>query len=354
MGVSGQPAGAAMVEPGGPGATSTAPPARAATIYDVAEAAGVSHQTVSRLLKGEQNIGPKRRERIEQALRDLHYSPNEAARTLATNRARRIGALISDLRDWAPQQILSGAAVAARSAGYVLDIVVVDLADVESVRQAVAILRRGALAGVVVLAPSDPLLETLDLGGMDAPVVVEGEPDLSLPGGDLAGHPFGALVDHLAELGHRSFFHIAGPVAWRAARNRTVVYRDRLRAGGFADLGTVPGDWTADSGYAAMAAFDPAATAVVAANDLMALGAMSWLAEHGFRVPDDVSVVGFDGVPEGRFFVPPLTTVQVDLEGLGRQTVASLLSRVEGRDPGPPMRTPELVVRNSSAAPRRR
>ena len=321
---------------------------RAATIYDVARAAGVSHQTVSRLLKGERNIGPKRRQRIEQALQELHYVPNEAARTLAPRRPRKIGAVITDLQDWAPQQILRGAADAARTAGYVLDIVAVDVHDEAKVSDALAVLNRRSHAGAVVLASSDTTLAALEQIGLDLPYVLEIEAQLNPGDPQLQAHSYARLVDHLAGLGHRNFFQITGPSIWRAARVRDLVFRSRLDDLGLTHVGSAEGDWGAASGYAAMASFDRRATAVVAANDLMALGAMFWLREQGLRVPEDVSVVGYDGLPEGQFYVPPLTTMTVDFLALGRHTVQRLLEIIEP-DAGDPVRLgTELTVRASS------
>lgn len=313
--------------------THTSPPseagARPATIYDVAKAAGVSHQTVSRLLKGEQNIKPNLRTRVEQALKDLDYTPNEAARALATRRSRKIGAVITDLEDWAPQQILRGVAAAARQAGYVLEIVPVDITSRTRAVDSVSLLSRVSHAGAVVLASSDQTVAALDEIGLDLPVVVEIEPEL-VPGDPrVVEHPSRLVVDHLAELGHERFFEITGPANWRAARARSVAYRERVDTLGLTHLGSVEGDWSAASGYAAMAAFDRGATAVVAANDLMALGAMYWLGERSIGVPHEVSVVGYDGVPEGQFYSPPLTTVTADFVAMGGRAVQQLLNLIE-------------------------
>ncbi|MFZ1410359.1 MAG: LacI family DNA-binding transcriptional regulator [Micropruina sp.] len=328
---------------------------KAATIYDVARLAGVSHQTVSRLLKGENTLSPRTRRRVEKALAELDYRPNEAARTLATRRSQRIGAFISDLHDWAPQRILAGVADAARDAGYVLEIIPVDPRASESIRQAIAVMNKTALAGVVVLSPTDPVIESLDLARLRMPVEVESEPDLTSLPDTAQAHPFTKLVDHLADLGHRRFFHIAGPPTWRAARNRTLAYRNRLHELGLTEAGSAVGDWTSASGYAAMASFprsDPP-TAIISANDLMALGAEHWLHEHGYAVPRDVSIVGFDGLPETRFFHPPLTTIQIDFEELGRRTVARLLAQLSEEASADPWRVPHTLVIRESSGPAR-
>ena len=137
---------------------------RPATIYTVAERAGVSHQTVSRYLRGE-TLRPDNRERVEQAMNALDYQVNEMAQALATKKSHRIGAFVFDLDDWAPQRILAGAAKAARSAGYILDILRVDPEDAVSLRNAVRLMNRTTLAGVGVSSPSDPVLGLRLLAG---------------------------------------------------------------------------------------------------------------------------------------------------------------------------------------------
>lgn len=333
-----------------PGARAGRP--KPATIYDVAARAGVSHQTVSRHLKGEL-LRPANRERVERALVDLDYRVNDVARELARGRPRRIGAFVFDVDDWAPQRVLSGAVLAAREAGYVLDIVRVDPSEPSSVETAIQAMNRSMVAGVVVLSPSDPVLDRLGPDRLRVPWVVEAEPELTASSS--AQHPYAALVDHLAELGHERFFHVGGPSTWLAARNRRLAYRERLRVRGLQNCGESEGEWGAQWGYEAMASLprDPHPTAVVAASDQLALGVLFWLHEHGVRVPEDISVVGYDGIPDAAYYQPPLTTLAVDFAHLGRATVQALLEPQDlGRRShrgGPP--AAELVVRVSAAPP---
>ena len=327
---------------------------RPATIYTVADVAGVSHQTVSRYLKGE-SLRPENRARVEQALAKLDYQRNDVARALATRTYRRIGAFVFDVDDWAPQRVLSGAVEAARAAGFILDIVRVDPGDAASADQAVRLMNSTTLAGVVILSPSDPVLARLNPTRLKVPWVVEAEPDLSEATALALEHPFGKVVDHLADLGHERFFHVGGPGTWLAARNRLAAYRERLRVRGLANCGETAGSWGAAAGYAAMGSFPRAAapTAIVAASDQLALGVLYWLHEHGVRVPGDVSVTGYDGIPDGAYFWPPLTTLSVDFAQIGRHTVEALLSKQSlGSRPdiggGPAAR---LVVRASTGVP---
>lgn len=329
------------------------PAARPATVYDVARVAGVSHQTVARYLNGAQ-LKPANRERVRQALVELDYRPNETARLLATRQSRRIGALASDLDERSPQMMVNGAAAAAREQGYMLDIVAMNGDDPLSIEDAVETLARMQLAGLVVVAPSDAMFERVKQASIRFPVEFEADDD------DAGTHPFSALVHHLADLGHRRLVYIAGPPGWRSAAGRTMAYRATLTARGMTGVAEESGDWSAASGFEAMARLDErvdvlasGVTAVVAGNDSMALGAMHWIHSRGLTVPGDVSVVGYDGVPDSAFYAPPLTTIQVDSQALGRRLLYSLLTRIDGGFVAPDFHYPaRLAARSSSAPPR--
>jgi len=328
---------------------------RNATIYTVAERAGVSHQTVSRYLKGE-SLRPKNRDAVVAALADLDYQVNDIARALATKKAGRIGAFVFDVDDWAPQRVLAGAAEAARAEGYILDIVRLDPSDGASSDAALSMMNRTMLAGVVVIASSDKVLSRLDLDRLKVPWVVEAEPELAAGSPRALDHPFAQVVTHLADLGHKRFFHIGGPLTWLAGRNRRQAYREVLARRGLVNTGETTGEWGAASGYEAMASYplDAAPTAIVAASDQLALGALYWLHERGVRVPADVSISGYDGIADAEFYWPPLTTMAADFALLGRNTVHALLSNqgVGGRpDLGLPVA--RLVPRISTGRPGR-
>ncbi|WP_051478592.1 LacI family DNA-binding transcriptional regulator [Arthrobacter sp. H5] len=328
---------------------------RVATIYDVARAADVSHQTVSRLLKGGSGIRPENRARIEQALRELDYRPNLAARSLATNRSRRIGALVYELQEVGPSKIVQAASDSAREAGYLLDIVSLDPEDERAIAEAVALLAQQDFAGILAFAPTDRLNEVMASSKFRVPIYVETESDDLLPGRNtsLNGHALGLVTDHLLELGHSRLFHVAGPRAWLSARNRTAAYHRALEAHGLESVGTLNGDWSAASGYRAglEIPLDRGVTAVVASNDQMALGVLRALSERGIAVPQDVSVVGFDDIPESAYFDPPLTTVRLDFRCQGRSALKKLLTLIGDTDalPEPVTVLPELVVRSSSS-----
>lgn len=318
----------------------------------MAERAGVSHQTVSRYLRGE-TLRPANREKVEGALAALDFQVNDAARALATGFSRMVGALMPAVDDWAPQRLLGGASEAAREAGYLLDMVRLNPRDETSVHRAMQAMNRGSVAGVVVLSPSDTVLSTLELGRLRVPWVVELEPDVTDDASALQ-HPAALAVEHLVSLGHRTFFHVGGPQDWLTARNRREAYHAVLRRHGLVSAGETEGEWGPAAGYAAMQHWAAASrpSAVVAASDQIALGVLHWLWERGVAVPDEVSVTGYDGIPDAAFYPPPLTTVAIDFAALGRHTVHRLLGpdATESRPDlggGPAAR---LVVRGSTSA----
>ncbi len=329
---------------------------RPATIYDVAQAAGVSHQTVSRYLKGFTGIRPETRAKVERALHELDYRPNLTARSLTTGRSHRIGALTHEIDQFGPSKILGAASAAARDAGYVLDVVTLDTSDVASINEALALITQHDLEGVIALSSTDEMTEAFSQVDFRVPVVIATEPEEQHDGrSQLATVGLPALLAHLADLGHRRIVHIAGPARWSAARNRRRLLEQEAERAGIRISTVVEGDWSARSGYEAIRNLaDLDATAVVAANDQMALGAMLTLSERGFDVPGDVSVTGIDDLPDAAYYSPPLTTLRMDFAAQGRAAANELIGRVEGaRTPEPAAPASELIVRRSTGpAPR--
>jgi len=332
--------------------SSGTPQQKPATIYDVAQAAGVSHQTVSRFLKGFEGIRPETREKVERALGELDYRPNLTARSLKSGRSHRIGALTHDLSQVGPSRVAEGASAAAREAGYVLDFISLDVRNPRAIEESVEMLTQHDLAGVLALSNTDEMTRAFGTTEFRVPAFIHTEADDAVTGHptDLNGVGIPALIDHLVGLGHRTLLHIAGPRNWSASRNRILAYEAGVEAAGVASAGILAGDWSARSGYEAVRSrADLDATAILAANDQMALGAMLALKERGLRVPDDVSVVGIDDIPEAAYYDPPLTTVRIDSDSRGRQTLLTLLAQIEGTDVRPiDVPPPELVVRRSS------
>lgn len=292
----------------------------------VASRAGVSGQTVSRVVNDSPRVDPATRERVERAMAELGYRPHRAARALRTGRSQTIGLVVTTLATVGNSRMLQATAEAAAERGYALTLVTAG----DSVADAFERLAEQEVDGAIVLNEASALVPAaqrpagLRLVVVDAP----GSADLTVVHSDHAGGAAAATA-HLLSLGHGSVHHLAGPVDSFAASERERGWRDTLVAAGLEPPAVVRGDWSAEAGYAAGAALG-AASAVFCANDQMALGLLRALAESGRRVPEDVGVVGFDDVPDAANYRPPLTTIRQDFTALAHRAVGLLVAEIEG------------------------
>jgi len=315
---------------------------------EVAARAGVSAQTVSRVVNDSPRVEPATRARVEAAMAALGYRPHRAARALRTGRTQTLGLVASTLASVGNSRMLQAVADAAAQRSYA--VVVVTLAGGD-ISDAFERLRDQGVDGAIVLNEATELAR-----GAGAPegidlVVVDSPPDdrFTVVETDHRGGAR-AAVAHLLDLGHDTVHHVAGPEGSFAAAERAAGWRDALA--GRAVPEPVPGDWTAASGFRAAGEFGPEVTAVFAANDQMALGLLRGFAEAGRDVPAAVSVVGFDDVADAADYRPPLTTVRQDFDALGERAVATLVGRIEGvAERGVDVVPATLVVRASAAAP---
>lgn len=331
---------------------------RAPVMTDVARRAGVSHQTVSRVLNGHPNVKESTRARVLAAIDELAYRRNSSARALVTRRTQILGVVAFDTTLYGPASTLFGIEQAAREAGYFISIVSLKTITPTTVDDAVGYLSDQSVDGMVVIAPQRQAVEALASVPGDVPVVaVEGgqAPDLPIVCVDQAEGAT-AVTRHLLSLGHRTVWHVAGPLDWLEAEARLEAWRATLEDAGAAVPEPLYGDWSPRSGYEAglrLAGRDDV-TAVFVANDQMALGLLRAFREAGIDVPGQVSVAGFDDVPEAEFFPPPLTTVRQDFAEVGRRSISVLLDEIGGGRAEPPrvVVPTTLVVRASTAAPR--
>lgn len=321
---------------------SSEPPARRPTIYDVAKLAGVSHQTVAMVLRGQGKFRPQTLERVEAAISALRYRPNSTARALATSTANRIGALVFELLEVGPSKTVQGASRRAAEAGFLLEIVSLPLTgpdDGPATRRALGLLDRSDVAGILVFAPVDRLLSD-GAPGVSVPVVMELEPRPSGAAPTLSERGMSLVVDHLAGLGHQRIGYLGGSPSWIAARRRSEAVRTALARHDLSLTHELTGDWSAASAARAVHALPApdlaSMTALICANDQMALGALLALDERGIAVPAGMSVTGFDGIPESGYLRPPLTTVRVDYARHGRELVDTLLTRIGANLPEHP------------------
>ena len=330
---------------------------RRPALTDVAKLAGVSHQTVSRVVNGAENVREETRDRVLAAMRVLDYRPNAAARTLVTGRSGTLGVVSFDTTLYGPASTLYGIERAAHEAGYFITIVSLARLDRESVLTAVERLRLQGADGILAIAPQEAAVAALvDLPANVPLVAVEAGPAGAVP--VVAVDQFtGAVLAtrHLLELGHRSVRHVCGPLDWLEARQRAAGWRSALEEAGANGPTPLIGDWSPVSGYrlGRQLAQDGAVTAIFVANDQMALGVLRALHEYGRDVPGEISVVGFDDIPEAEFFLPPLTTVRQNFDEMGRSSLRVLLDVMRDPESTPPELTvaPELVIRASTAAP---
>lgn len=327
------------------------------SIYDVAKQAGVSHMTVSRVLNGHPNIRETTRERVLQAIDEMNYTRSSIARALATRRAMRIGVLVDSPVQYGPNSTLRALEGAARDAGYAISAFSVSDDDGMQIDSGVVDLVTQGVDALCVIAPRESSLDLLGQQATGLPtVVIKSEPhaDMHTAGVDQCQ---GAklAVSHLISLGHRHILHLAGPRDWYDARVREQGWRDALTAAELPVTDAAVGDWTSDFGYEYGSSLELGdATAIFAANDQMALGLIHGLSDRGIRVPEDVSVVGFDDLPDARHFLPPLTTVRQDFAALGALALQLIIAAIEGESTDEhEMIEPVLIVRRSTAAPRR-
>jgi DNA-binding LacI/PurR family transcriptional regulator len=333
---------------------------RSAVMSDVAALAGVSHQTVSRVLNDSPQVRAETRERVLAAMRKLDYRPNLTARTLVTGRSRTLGVLAFATTLYGPASTLVGVERAAHASGYFVTVVSLESFERTAVADAIDRLRAMAVEGILVVAPQVATTSAVWALPEDMPVVAVGAgPEDGVPVAAVDQYQGAQLAtQHLIELGHRTVAHIGGPQSWIESQQRIDGWRDAIDAAGLRAAPVPRGDWSARSGYdlgrRMFEEHDP--TAVFVANDQMALGVLRALRELGRDVPGDVSVVGFDDIPEAGFYSPPLTTVRHDVNGIGRLAVKLLLAEI-GPDAHPSARhtiATELVVRASTRPPRAR
>jgi len=334
------------------------------TIMEIARMCGVSVQTVSRVINQRPDVSPETRAAVEAAIERVGFQPSAVARSLVQRRSYTLGVIAAGLRYFGVAQTLNGITAESEASGYALLLKEIASSGQVDIMPEIALLMAHRVEGIIFAAP--------DLGA-DLAEVRARLPRASPPIVFLKSDPSAAfstiLIDnhagareatrHLLSLGCRRIGHLAGPLTWHEARDRHSGWLDTLREAGQTPGPVQVGDWTSASGasaFEAMLLADPEMDGVFAANDQMALGVLSVANRRGIAVPNELALVGFDGIEEGAQFTPSLTTVRQPLRELGRLAVRELIETAEPGPDGAPVRAltlaPELVIRESAPAAR--
>lgn len=326
---------------------------------DVAREAGVSGQTVSRVVNARGYVGEATRVRVNDAMQRLGYRPNSAARALRSGRFRAIGVVMFSFSSYGNQRTLDAIAARAAETGYALTLIPVASSARAAVAGAFHRISEHTVDGIIAIVEAHQLDE-IDLE------IPDGLPLVVVDSHRLDAHPYvdtdqalGARLatEHLLDLGHATVWHVAGPAKSYSAERRRQSWQETLERRGCPVPTALEGDWSAASGYAAGVRLrdDPEVTAVFASNDQMAIGVLRAFREAGRDIPGDVSIVGFDGLPDAAQLWPPLTTVQQHPEQVGALAVDALLTELDGNEPPQSSLVgTELIVRESTAPPRTR
>ncbi len=324
---------------------------RPPNIYDVADLAGVSHQTVSRVLNKSDKVSPSTRDRVEVAIRTLGYQRNNAARSLVTSKTRIIGVVITNTGYFGPSNTIRAMEEQARSNGYFAISASVDPESSSSIEAGIQQMRILGAEALVLIAPQIISLRLVRPFLSGIPIVVmanSNEPGLfSVRVDDYQGAK--KATEYLIESGHTKLAHVSGPKDWFEAEARMKGFSNACEEADLIPSLIYRGSWDSISGYqSASEVFSSGATAVFCANDQLAIGLIRGLNELGLSVPQDISIVGYDDMPEARYLNPPLTTIRQDFDELGRRIMALLIEELRDQTAiRKEMIEPELVIRES-------
>jgi LacI family transcriptional regulator len=313
---------------------------------------------VSRVINDHPNVAAATRDRVLNAIAELGFHPSYAARSLAGRRSKTIAVITAGLGYYGPTQMLVNIERNARSLGY--DLVFSDIDPLDETQNLAAVDRvlRWSADGVIIIAPfvsqQTNIIEK-KLAGL--PIVhVDVARESNLPSAIVDQHAGSVLAtQHLLDLGHQHIAEISGPLMWYDAIGRHEGWHLTMQSAGLDTDLSVAGDWSVASGYRAATQLLDATqfTAVVIGNDEMAIGAMCAITERGLRIPEDISVVGFDDIPAAAYLYPKLTTIRQDFSRLGSTALKYLIERIE-EPTAPPTQyivQPHLQIRESTASP---
>jgi DNA-binding LacI/PurR family transcriptional regulator len=334
-----------------------APQKKNITIHDVAALTGVSYQTVSRVINGMPEVSASTRARVQQVLSEVGFRPNMTARQLASKRSTTVGLVTFATSFYGPSSILVNSEQASKELGLSFMFSGIAEQSTQCIRQAVNELCAHQVCGILIHLPWEVDLRELHDVCRNVPfVAVDSDFGFECPS-VFVDQELGSreATRHLLRLGHTKIAHLCGPDPWRAAKLRHIGWKKELKAAGLPLGPVVHGNWTAESGFEAarrlISKHWGEFTAVVVANDQMALGAIRAFEENSIRIPEKISLIGFDDIPEAGFFRPPLSTIKQDFDALGHLSVQCLMEQVDPSRQPSPTRTiqPYLIERESAA-----
>lgn len=329
---------------------------RGPAMRDVAAAAGVSAQTVSRVLNDHPNVQDSTRRRVMAVIEELGYRRNNTARALVTGKSRTLGVLTLATNNYSRSSLALGIELGAREAGYTVNSVTSSLSPT-ALTDAVSRLVHQGVDGIIIAAPLQDAAE--QVRHITARIPTVNTDGSSSMGDSMVGvdQDLAAVLAtrHLLDLGHKTVWHVAGPADWSDAASRLNSWRRTLKEAGREVPPELHGDWSPESGYrnGLILARMPEVTAILVASDEMAFGVLRALTELGRRIPEDVSVVGIDDIDLAAFSNPPLTTIRQSFEDTGRRAVHRLVSQIAHPEEAiaPDLVAPTLVIRSSTAPP---
>ena len=328
------------------------------TLYDVAEYAGVSYQTVSRVVNQASHVSAKTREKVEAAMAQLNYIPNRVAQQLAGKQSLLIGVATSSLALHAPSQIVAAIKSRADQLGASVVVSMVERSSVEACKAAVHNLLAQRVSGLIINYPlDDEDAIAVEAACTNVPALFLDVSDQTPINSIIFSHEDGTRlgVEHLVALGHQQIALLAGPLSSVSARLRLAGWHKYLTRNQIQPIAEREGDWSAMSGFQQtmqMLNEGIVPTAMLVANDQMALGAMRAITESGLRVGADISVVGYDDTEDSSCYIPPLTTIKQDFRLLGQTSVDRLLQLSQGQAvKGNQLLPVSLVKRKTTLAP---
>lgn len=325
-------------------------------MVDVARVAGVSHQTVSRVLNNKGKVRPETREKVLQVISDLGYRRNEFARALASNSSRLIGIVTPQFVSFGPATTLLSLQLAANEKGYLVSVATLPEFSSETLRRSVDDFLSLGVAGLIVVTPVEQLARDLESQSIPVPVLavasawVEGDSRIPRVGVEQRGGVRQAM-EHLHARGARTVAYVSGPTDWFDANEREAAWADSLNELGMTAGPRLQGDWSAEKGRevaAELLASHPLPDAVMVANDQMAFGMLQALAEAGIHAPEDLLLVGFDDEEGSAFFIPALTTVRQDFQAMGYEAIDMLTRMIDGESVESKMLPGKLKARQSA------